>query len=846
VFAGHLETRAVGERARTDLYGDPMPPGAVARLGTLRWRLPLPDPHVSAFAPDGKTFVTASPYGGILVWDSARGAVVRQVAADDPHSLSNTCWAFSADTTTLAVGRSLGTIVVLDVATGKERCRCLGHRGRVRQLALSADGTVLVSEADDGTVRVWDARAGRERRRQQLPVIESKNTVQYRSAAIALTGAGKTLAWALQVWQGDKSKHVIHVCDTASGQERHALSGHQGMIRGLAFSRDGQMLASVGEDALKAWDVRTGPAFQGLGGQGVGLVAFSPDGKKLAATCFPPHQTRVFETATGRELWAAPEITFGPGHLLFTPDGKTLVVAGRQAWPGRHASLIERFDAASGQERVDHPGHHSSVQGVAFSADAHTLVSTGSDSALNVWDATTGKHVRRQSIGPVTGPAPDPPAVASSDGRRFVTLGRKEFRLQEADTGRVLSAWDSEEFAVAAVSFSPDGRAVAAPVGAGAVTLRDAGTGKVLRQCRGLSAASRTTFSAVGDLLLAGGFSPGSETSRDPLMEAAVWDVATGRPRRLLRNLPCPLGPMALSRDGRGLALIRAGGQQIELREVASGQVRLRLPQMGSVQALALSPDGDVLVTSCDEARPADPGVSFRCYDLRDGRLLCERRGHRGPVRALAFSADGRRLATASDDTTALVWDLPSLLPPRPAPAGAGPPELEVLWADLAGDNAPRAYRTVLALAAAPGRAVPFLRTRLRPAPASVEPDQLARLVADLDAARFRVRAKAEAELERLGEAAEPALERSLAGAPSLEKRRRVAQLLDKVGKLREKAPPPERLRQVRALEVLERSGTREARQLLQVLAGGAADAWLTDEAGAALRRLEQHRPAAP
>jgi WD40 repeat protein len=565
-------------------------------------------------------------------------------------------------------------------------------------------------------------------------------------------------------------------------------------------------------------------------------MAFTPDGKKLVGSYFLDRKTRLLEFDTGRELWAMPWVTFWRGRLVFTPDGKTLVQA------SMNNPLLRRFDAATGAERQDSPAPRAALQSVTLSADARTAGSVSPGGELRLWDAATGKQLRQV-------PA-DEGAVCSPDSRLAVTWRGRAHQVRDTETGKSLWAWESDPAFGAALRFSPDGRLLALREGGSAVALREAATGKVVRTCQGLKGpAQGIVFSAGGDLVLAWrerleveGQQP-SGPHQGPPLEAAVWDATTGRLCRSLRDLPWSMiQRFALSRDGRWLALTAGDGKGIELREVATGQVRLRIPLAGDVQALTLAPDDAMLITSCAEERPAEPGVSFRCFDVRNGQPLCTQRGHGGTVRALALSGDGRRLVTGSDDTTALVWDLPALLPARPVLTATPRVELESRWADLAGEDVPRAYRAILVLAAAPRHAVPFLRERLRPAPPPIDPARLVQLMKDLDASRFSVRAKAGAELERLGEAAEPALARALFGEPSLEKRRRVEQLLGKIGKLREKAPPPERLRQVRALEALERCGTPEARRLLEALAGGADDAWLTGEARTALRHLPAAR----
>jgi hypothetical protein len=142
----------------------------------------------------------------------------------------------------------------------------------------------------------------------------------------------------------------------------------------------------------------------------------------------------------------------------------------------------------------------------------------------------------------------------------------------------------------------------------------------------------------------------------------------------------------------------------------------------------------------------------------------------------------------------------------------------------------------VRALAADPTRSVPFLAERLRPV-ARAEEKRLGRLIADLSSDQFAVRDRARAELEKLGEAALHALRTALATKPTLDTRRRLEQLIDKQER-EDWAPSPERLRTLRALEVLERTGTSEARRVLEALARGAPGTRLTREAQAAHERL--------
>jgi HEAT repeat protein len=137
-------------------------------------------------------------------------------------------------------------------------------------------------------------------------------------------------------------------------------------------------------------------------------------------------------------------------------------------------------------------------------------------------------------------------------------------------------------------------------------------------------------------------------------------------------------------------------------------------------------------------------------------------------------------------------------------------------------------------LVAGASQAVPFLKEHLRPAE-PIDPDRLARWIADLDDRNFEVRKKANLELEKLGELAESALRKALVSSPAPEVRRRIETLLEKLEK---GIPAPEALQALRGIEVLEHIGTPEAVQALEMMARGTPNARLTQESKASLGRI--------
>ncbi len=154
-------------------------------------------------------------------------------------------------------------------------------------------------------------------------------------------------------------------------------------------------------------------------------------------------------------------------------------------------------------------------------------------------------------------------------------------------------------------------------------------------------------------------------------------------------------------------------------------------------------------------------------------------------------------------------------------------------WTDLKSSDGSEAYRTMGLLAAASKESVPFLNEHLRPVE-GLPRRKISQLIASLDSDQFAERENAQRELEKLQDLAEEKLAKALARKPSLEARKRMELLLEKSDLLKN----PERLRALRAIEVLENIGTSEAKRTLQRLADGAPEAQQTREARASLERF--------
>ncbi|MGH7226650.1 MAG: hypothetical protein ACRELF_25825, partial [Gemmataceae bacterium] len=194
----------------------------------------------------------------------------------------------------------------------------------------------------------------------------------------------------------------------------------------------------------------------------------------------------------------------------------------------------------------------------------------------------------------------------------------------------------------------------------------------------------------------------------------------------------------------------------------------------------------------------------------------------------------GGRLAASMTEGDILVWDLEaSTWPNRKPTRELSRKELESLWSDLAG-NARKAHHAIHVLTTTPIPTITLFQDRFQP---MTDGQRIEKLRADLDSDSFSTREAATRDLTRLLYRAEPLLRRALDNKPSLEMRRRIEAILAKP-----RLPLAEDLRALRAIAVLERIGTPEARRILEKLAGGAVSPE-TRAAQAALQRLK-HRDA--
>jgi hypothetical protein len=265
--------------------------------------------------------------------------------------------------------------------------------------------------------------------------------------------------------------------------------------------------------------------------------------------------------------------------------------------------------------------------------------------------------------------------------------------------------------------------------------------------------------------------------------------------------------------------------------DVATGaEMSVRSSPKGELTSVAYSADGRLLVTGGRDK-------ALRLWEVATGQERHCFTGHESEPWRVAFSPDGKFVASSGPDAPVFVWDVEGCYGKPPLATPFPEREAKNLWDALDGPDASAAFAAMRQLLARPAPAVALLRQRLRPAPVT-DAKALQRLVDELDADDFATREKASKDLEALADRAAPVLRKALAGNPAAETKRRIEHALTAA------APAaPERRREVRAVEVLERLGTAGARELLESLGGGDKEALLTNEARSAAQRLNRSSP---
>jgi WD40 repeat protein len=582
-----------------DLYGDPLPDGAVLRLGTMRLRNRQLI-QSAAFSPGGRLLASTASNddAGVAIWDadgekeSFTGAAQPVVPANfafgggGPQAGVIAPLAFSPEGTRLAAGAA--KILIWDLESGEPLMEIDGVPQKLVSLCFTPDGAQLIS---GGTrmipqetfgkpypaknvwvpeIRFWNVADGKQVR--ALTTDEPEPGF----GAVALASDGRTLA------AGYEPKLLIW--DLPECKVRHTIVVPKWWGEyGLAISSDGKVVAAPLDNALGMWDATTGmPLLSELQSHTswIPSVAYGADGESIV-TGGADGTVRAWDPATGRPRYVR---SLGSGRafvnaVALSPDGKVLAVGDGHAERSVTGGLL-LFHTDTGKPlemrllEDDEKLRVLAVAGLAFSLDGTLLAVARHDDAIEIWDVTSGRNVVRISTEFVVGTRT---MAFSADAKTLFAIGRQA----------EVRSWD-----LAGVKRPGEFKAVNTKIERGEANQRP----------------------WVSDAV----FLPGGKhlvTSQN--RHLVIWDLGTG-----------------------------------------DALWTIRTPGTDKGRTLGGSPDGRLLAL-CDVNYGDDRGSNtIRVWNLDTGQQLASFEPGDSRAASFAFSPDGARLVSGMDDGTALVWDL--------------------------------------------------------------------------------------------------------------------------------------------------------------------------------------------
>ncbi len=625
--------------------------------------------------------------------------------------------------------------VSLQDQTHNSNARALASQANYALVKNHVDTALLLSAKARTTKDIYDARDSLLNSLQYSPrllkilrpptVVNQLVALQGNQGLISLSNEGD-----ITLWQPQTGKSQMRFLDF-----RSAI-----MIDNWALSADRQTIAGAGSFGLWLWDARTGKRIAqletGISGKNYSAqLAFSPDGKMLASSHCTQFDTTGNCTASSVLLWnktsmAAPkpggqEIvreTFPVGSLVFTPDGKQLIISSStpQAQDSTVGS-IQFYDIAAATVAIpSFATFTGAVQNVTLSADGKTLAATDGTTNVYLWDVASQKALH---------------AALNIKGVQFLALSPDGKRLAEANPDNSLQLWNvstgqqidtpliGQQASISSLTFSADGQTLASGDVSGAVLLWKIAQGNTMNTMLTYQDRVYSAVYSPDDRVIATGDDKGAVVLRDRATGNVLATFNTASGPVISTNVanaavdgPLVIEALAFSPDGRSLAAGRFDGK-IFLWNVTTRKLSAQFASGTHLKYIAFQPGGHNLAASYDTGaillwntdtasiiqrfkHPAQnsngtSALAFNAagtilatgynngiisWDSKTGKQIALNMAQQpGIIKNVAFSPDGHTLASNDSNDMIMLWNASTLQPLLSQPLSNASPDANPL-----------------------------------------------------------------------------------------------------------------------------------------------------------------------